>query len=232
MTDYWQKRGFNLDTVHQFRMGYSLKWTHPDFNTPPSDRLILPTGDGIHSYLARDVHSDGDYKVLKVGGKVLFNLEGFNSDYIIVNEGEFDAVSTYQVGFHNVVGLGGVGNKDKFIQTIISLSVKPKFVIIALDNDDPGIKAAQWIHSKLDTLKIFSIIINDSFGEDKDANALLQRDSEALKAIYDKAVEQANREYESYQFPEVETPEEDEDEDIIPLWQLSDDVLERSNRSR
>ena len=227
LTDYWQKRGFNLDTVQHFRMGYAPQWKHPDFNTPPSDRLILPTGDGVYSYLARDVHSNGDYKVLKVGGKVLFNLEGLNGEYIIVNEGEFDAISTWQVGFHNVVGLGGVGNKDKFVEAVTALTVKPKFIIIALDNDKPGLDAAQWIHNELDKLHIYSVIINDSFRDDKDANALLQRDSDALKIIYDKAIEQANSDYENYQFPEVATPEDDEDEDTIPIWTLSDEVLER-----
>ena len=184
LTDYWAKRGFTIDTVQYFRMGYVKGWKHPDFNnTPPSDRLILPTGDGIHSYLARDVHSDGNYKVMKVGGKVLFNLDGFNSDFIIVNEGEFDAISTYQVGFHNVVGLGGVGNKDKFVDSIAKLANKPKFIIIALDNDKSGFDAANWIHQQLDKLQIYSLIINDNFGDFKDANTLLQHDSNALKSI-------------------------------------------------
>ena len=227
LTDYWQKRGFTLETAQHFRMGFIPHWVHPDFNTPPSDRLILPTGDGVFSYLARDVHSDGAFKVLKVGGKVLFNLDGLNGEYIIVNEGEFDAISTYQVGFHNVVGLGGTGNKDKFIEAVTTLTVKPKFVIIALDNDKPGLDAAQWIHSELDKLLIYSVVINEAFGDDKDANALLQRDSDALKAIYDKAIAQANIDYETYQFPDVTQEDNDEDTETIPLWHLSDEILEQ-----
>ena len=231
LTDYWAKRGFTNDTVKYFRMGYIPQWKHPDFNTPPSDRLILPTGDGVHSYLARDVHGDGNYKVLKVGGKVLFNLNGFNSDYIIINEGEFDAISTWQVGFHNVVGLGGVGNKDKFVETVAKSSNKPKFVIIALDNDQSGFDAATWIHEQLDKHQVYSLIINDSFGDNKDANALLQHDSDALKSIYDKAIEQANSEYEYYHFPIVEDiandfdDDEEDFEDSI-LLKLSEDILE------
>lgn len=225
LTDYWKRRGFTLETAQYFRMGYIPQWKHPDFNTPPSDRLILPTGDGVYSYLARDVHSNGDYKVLKVGGKVLFNLEGLNGEYIIVNEGEFDAISTWQVGFHNVVGLGGVGNKDKFVEAVTTLTVKPKFIIIALDNDEAGINAAQWIHSELDKLQIYSIIINDYFGNNKDANALLPHDSDTLKAIYNKAIEQAEREYKSYIFPEIEIP--DDDFDIADPFELSEDILEK-----
>ena len=232
LTDYWAKRGFSSDTVHHFRMGYIQGWKHPDFNnTPPSDRLILPTGDGIHSYLARDVHSDGNYKVMKVGGKVLFNLDGFNFDSIIVNEGEFDAISTYQVGFYNVVGLGGVGNKDKFVDSIAKLSNKPKFIIIALDNDKSGFDAANWIHEQLDKLHIYSLIINNNFGDFKDANALLQHDSNALKSIYENAIHQANSKYENYQFPVNEDFEDDfdsdnEDFEDSTFLQLSKELLE------
>ena len=231
-TDYWAKRGFTIDTVQHFHMGYIQDWKHPDFsNTLPSDRLILPTGDGVHSYLARDVHSDGNYKVMKVGGKVLFHLDGFNSDFIIVNEGEFDAISTYQVGFHNVVGLGGVGNKDKFVDSVAKLTNKPKFVIIALDNDKSGFDAANWIHEQLDKLQIYSLIINNNFGDFKDANALLQHDSNALKSIYDNAIHQANNEYENYKFPVNEDFEDDfdsDDEDFedSTFLQLSKELLE------
>ena len=231
-TDYWQCRGFNLKSVRHFRIGYISNWKHPDFsNTPPSDRLILPTGDCIHSYLARDVHNDGNFKVLKVGGSQLFHLEGFNSDYIIVNEGEFDAISTYQVGFHNVVGLGGVGNKHKFVNAIINMQTKPKFIIIALDNDKSGFDAANWIHQQLDKLQIYSVIINDVFGDNKDANNLLQCDSDALRSVYEKAIEKAQADYSTYQFPVEEIAEnsdDDNDYDIseADLLYLTDDILE------
>ena len=232
LTNYWAKRGFTIDIVKHFRMGYIQGWKHPDFsNTPPSDRLILPTGDGIYSYLARDVHNDGNFKVLKVGGSQLFNLEGFNSDYIIVNEGEFDAVSTYQVGFHNVVGLGGVGNKHKFVNAIINMQTKPKFIIIALDNDKSGFEAANWIHSELDKLQIYSVIINEVFGDNKDANSLLQRDPNVLRDIYEKVITQAQVDYLNYQFAVEEIAEnsdDDNDYDIseADLLYLIDDILE------
>ena len=232
LTNYWAKRGFIIDIVKHFRMGYIQGWKHPDFsNTPPSDRLILPTGDGIHSYLARDVHNDDNFKVLKVGGSNFFHLEGFNSDYIIVNEGEFDAVSTYQVGFHNVIGLGGVGNKHKFINAISDMEVKPKFVIIALDNDKSGFDAANWIHEQLDKLQIYSVIINEVFGDNKDANSLLQRAPNALRDIYEKVITQAQADYLNYQFPVEEIPEnsdDDNDYDIseVDLFYLPDDILD------
>lgn len=187
-TDYWKRRGFTLDTVKHFNCGFIKGWRHPDFNTPPSDRLILPTGDGIHSYLARDVHSDGDYKVLKVGGKVLFNLDGFNDEFVFVAEGEFDAMSIWQTGFTSVVGLGGIGNKDKFVETISAMETKPKAVVIALDNDEQGIKAANWIYEELKKIGVFSKIYNNYFGEYKDANGLLQHDSESLRKYIQKAL--------------------------------------------
>ena len=205
-TDYWKQRGFTLETAQQFNIGYIAQWKHPDFNTPPSDRLILPTGDGIHSYLARDVRNDGDYKVLKVGGKALFNLNGLSSEYVIVNEGEFDAISTYQVGFHNVVGLGGVGNKDKFVEAVKLMENKPKFVIIALDNDEVGIKTAQWIQQELDKLGVYAPIYNSVFGTHKDANGLLKQGEElkkAMKTAIAEATEHLNEKAQSKNLPKL-----------------------------
>ncbi|MBR1728079.1 MAG: DUF927 domain-containing protein [Selenomonadaceae bacterium] len=181
-TDYWKRRGFSLDTVTHFNFGFCQNWTHPDVGKFPADRLIIPTGDGIHHYVARLINGDGKFKSIAVGGRALFNPSALNSDFIILNEGELDAASTYQVGFHNVVGLGGVGCKKKFIQAIADLNSKPNFVIIALDNDQPGFDAAYWIHDQLKALNIPSIVVNDIFGEYKDANAMLQNDSDFLKS--------------------------------------------------
>ena len=86
-TDYWSKRGLNLDTVRHFNVGFCRNWKHPDFETPKCDRLTIPIGDGIHSYNTRRVDDIKDFKNLTVGGKFLFNLEGLQGKYIIVNEG-------------------------------------------------------------------------------------------------------------------------------------------------
>ena len=201
-TDYWSKRGLTLDTVKHFKLGFCERWRHPDSSTMPfSARLIIPTGDCIHSYAARRIDNIEDYKIIKVGTAELFHIDGFNGDYVIISEGEFDAMSIWQVGFQNSVGLGGVGNTDKFVEKIKSLETKPKFVIIALDNDKPGLDAAQWLNNELSNLNIYSLIVNDVFGEHKDANGLLQHDSELLKTSIQSSIDKANKEYENYTPP-------------------------------
>ena len=190
-TDYWSKRGLTLDTVKHFNIGFCADWQHPDSEKmPKQDRLIIPTGDGVHQYAARRVDGGDDkFKIIKVGNTELFNLDGFNSDHLIVCEGEIDAMSIWQLGFTNVVGLGGIGNKGKFIEAISKRTDKLKFVIIALDNDERGITTAKEIDSELDKLNIYSLIINEKFEQHKDANGLLQHDSDTLKDILQEAIE-------------------------------------------
>ena len=197
-TDYWSKRGLTIDTVKHFNIGFCADWQHPDSEKmPKQDRLIIPTGDGVHQYAARRVDGGDDkFKIIKVGAAELFNLDGFNNDYLIACEGEIDAMSIWQLGFTNVVGLGGVGNKGKFIETISKRTDKPKFVIIALDNDERGISTAKEIDSELDKLNIYSLIINEKFEQHKDANGLLQHDSDSLKKILQDSIEIAQAEAE------------------------------------
>ena len=181
-TNYWQKRGLSFETCQHFNFGFIHDWKHPDKpNMLPSPRLIIPTGDGIHSYAARRIDNVDKFKVMKAGSNNLFNPVALNSDFIILVEGELDAASIWQLGFHNVVGLGGVGNQNKFIDAIKSLANKPNFIIIALDNDDTGRQTSNSIHQKLAELNIFSVISNNIFEDYKDANALLQHDPDELK---------------------------------------------------
>ena len=196
-TDYWKKRGFTLDTVKHFNIGFCANWKHPDYDFfAPRDSLIIPTGDGVHHYAARRIDNVTDKKIVKVGSKSLFNFGGIGTDYVIVAEGEFDAMSIWQLGFTSVVGLGGVGNKDLFLKEFLLLENNPKFVIIALDNDEEGKKAADWIYQQLKERQIFSIIINEKYGDYKDANEFLQHNSESFRNILQQSVEIAQGETE------------------------------------
>lgn len=78
-----------------------------------------------------------DIKGFSVGAKVCgfapdFN---FNKDIIIV-EGENDALSTYEAGFHNVVWLGGTIDEKRNLLRVLE-NVKGK-IYVATDNDSVG----------------------------------------------------------------------------------------------
>ena len=195
-TDYWNiKRHLNQKTIEHFKLGYIDKWRHPsipefvsDNEKPFSPALIIPTGDGIYSYVARLINVEGNGKSQKVGGSYLFNIPALNQDVVICVEGEIDAMSLWQIGI-NAVGLGGTGNKKKFVDAIQNLSVKPKMVLLALDNDNAGIETANWIQQQLDNFKIPSNVAVDVYGKFKDANEFLCNDENNINSIFQKAID-------------------------------------------
>jgi replicative DNA helicase len=49
-TDYLTKRSISQEVQNRFKIGFVKEWKHPDHNTPPSSRIIIPTSK--YSYLA------------------------------------------------------------------------------------------------------------------------------------------------------------------------------------
>lgn len=195
-TDYPQKRGLSETTIERFKLGYVPEWKHPKVtpNIPASPRLIIPTSPT--SYLARDVREEvtaeqEKYIKSKVGSMNFFNLEALQKSKgpIFVTEGEIDALSIIEVG-GEAIALGSTTKNKAFIEQC-KINKPSKLIIIALDNDESGEKAARELEEGLRSLKIPCSICNIA-GEYKDANEALQRDKEALRIAVEKA-ERAKR---------------------------------------
>jgi predicted P-loop ATPase len=196
-TDYYKKRGFSLDTCRHFKLGFVFAWSHPKVNNAPkSPRLIVPTSP--FSYLARDTRKNipdyqQKYAKQKVGTLSLFNTVALDADFTFVVEGEFDAISFHEVGY-NAVALGTISNLNKFINHIKSRSVKPKCLILALDNDTGGKETTLKLKHQLDNLNVPSVIATDIiYGSHKDANEALVADRNSFKQNAEKALEDAKR---------------------------------------
>lgn len=178
-TDYYKKRGFSLETCLYFNLGFDFAWSHPKVqNAPKSPRFIIPTSK--FSYLARDTRDkipdyQQKYSKQKVGSSALFNLQALNSDFVFLVEGEFDAISFYEVGY-KAIALGSTSNAGKFINYVKAMSTLPKCLILALDNDTAGKETTLIIKKQLDKLSIPNVVANDIYGEHKDANEALVAD--------------------------------------------------------
>ena len=189
-TDYWAKRGLSLDTCRHFNVGYDPAFKHVKFSdkAPATPRLIIPTSD--HAFLARDTRDnlktkfEREHTKLQEGTKSLFNAAAMNNDVVFVVEGEIDAMSIWQVGFQNVVGLSSINQSDYFIDITRALEHhRPKALIISLDNESKAqVKAAKnKIVKAANELGIATLDGSDMFAEFKDANDLLVADPELLR---------------------------------------------------
>ena len=208
-SNYLYERGIkDIKLIEKFQIGYVPDWRHPKVpNAPSSPRVIIPTSK--YSYLARDTRPNltgkaKQYSKQKVGATHIFNINAIYDekyDYCFIVEGEIDCLSVLQCGY-NCIGLGSLSMMRSLLN---QCKIKPKStLIVALDNDNAGKKAEKHIPSFLEK-KIPCITANIS-GTEKDANDLLVKAPEQLKANLQKAVEQAH----NFKMSE---PEESEDFD-------------------
>lgn len=185
-------RGLSIETLNRFKIGYVESWRNPKApNAPASPRLIIPTSK--ESYLARDTRNQipeeqKPYAKIKVGSIHIFNVMALKNATkpIFVVEGELDALSIIDVG-GEAIALGTTTMVRSLLETL--RTKKPEQpLIIALDNDSAGEKAATELTEGLERLKIPFYKSNPA-GKYKDANEALQSNREAFR----QAVEQAER---------------------------------------
>lgn len=198
-TDYWQKRGLSEAVVERFMLGYVEGWRHPKVsqNVPLSPRLIIPTSP--NSYIARDTRSEipeeqQRYSKSKVGSVHIFNSKALQTATrpIFLTEGEIDALAIMSAG-GEAVGLGGTSNGRAFITLLESMRPeKPaQPLVLALDNDAAGERAAQEIEEGLTKLGIPYYRLN-LYGDSKDAGEAIIKDREALVSKMDTAYSMEN----------------------------------------
>ena len=203
MTDYHLKRGLSWKTAHQFRLGFVKDWRHPKIpNAPESPRLIIPTSK--YSYLARDVtknlnERDKKYSKQKVGSAQIFNLSALNSELVFIVEGEFDAMSFYEVGF-NAIALGSISNYRKFLDILLQRtpqleSFLPTIFVLALDNDKGGRSTTRTLHQLLTNFGFFNYIAKNIYGEHKDANEALVSGREIFSDTVKKIAQDARQKF-------------------------------------
>lgn len=194
--EYIHSRGISDDTAKHFLLGYDPKWIHPTNQDKPNPRtekrLIIPRTR--YSYTARDITGKSSQKY-KVISQTLFNSGVLTSETatkgkmpIIVVEGDLDAIAVWQLGYEEVIALGGTGNKDKLITAIKEKNPTAAY-IIALDNDKedekgnrPGQDTQKYIAEELDAAGIVYISADtaDLYSGKKDAGEAALENPDAL----------------------------------------------------
>lgn len=145
--NYLYSRGLSDDILDRFLIGYDPSWHHPKTRNMNTKRIIIPNSP--IGYLARVIDDaqtleEYDHRKMKVGPQGPFNLKAIHPERVIfVVEGEIDAMSIEEFGIPSV-GLGSISHYKKLVNYCIEnpYTVKDTFFLIALDNDQPGIKRA------------------------------------------------------------------------------------------
>lgn len=201
-TIYPYNRGLDDETVKRFKLGFDPNWTSPTAEAnrkqenkkraaeglpplpplTPSPRLIIPLS--AYNYLARDTRPDAEltdaqkkFKKMNEGkDKPFFNLKALENPLCcFITEGELDAISIEQAG-GSCLALGSTV-KAKALGELLQKrdAMKTGTVIISLDNDTAGQKAADEIVNACEIAGIDFIKANAA-GQYKDPNDFLMND--------------------------------------------------------
>lgn len=188
-TDYFQRRGLSDTVIERFRLGFDPCFRTQENGNPVTwQAAIVPTGRGC--YLARNCGSRGkDDRIRKRGGSPLFAYEALQGETpVFVVEGEFDALSIYEAG-GAAVGLGSTANVPQLVK-LCRLHPPQAPLLLSLDNDEEGEKAAHRLEEELAALGVKTLRVNIA-GEFKDANEALVKNRAAFCGAVNEALGRA-----------------------------------------
>ena len=193
---YINGRGISIETVKPFFIGYDPQ--ADPANAPaamgnekkphPCPRLIIPTSKSHYIGRSIDPKTPAAFKKMNPAGTSpdIFNkkiLYAQNVQEVFITEGVFDALSIIEVGAA-AIALNSTSNAGKLIETL-KQNPTAATLILCLDNDGAGKKAAEELKEGLTRLNI-SHIAADICGQYKDPNEALTGNKEGfIKAIED-----------------------------------------------
>lgn len=188
--EYILSRGISKETAYQYRLG-SIHLL-PFSSANASDALLIPTSDA--SYVLRYLHVDNEssYRYINSPGEChMFNESVLYTEDspIFVTEGAIDALSIIESG-GTALALNSTTQIGRLVSVLENRPTK-NTLIIALDQDDSGRKAADNLSAHLSRLGIAFYNHQDWKGY-KDANELLQKDKAALQQLILSVVKLAN----------------------------------------
>ena len=196
--DYLHSRGIEDTAIEHFKLGFAHSWKHSSWKGWKEDRIIIPRSSSCYSARKIRDRGNGSPKYAIEGNQNLFNAgclqDTDNSIPIVIVEGELDAITVWQTGHSEVIGLGSASNAEYFVSQAKAYKGKnPGAVyILAIDNDDDGqqaqkkiadgLKQAGILYIDADTAELYAGAKDASEAAQKDADGLVAR----LVALYDK----------------------------------------------
>lgn len=112
------------------------------------------------------------FKMYKDAELIFYNLDAIKeTESVIITEGEIDTLSFYEAGFRNVISVpnGASTGAMQYLDNCIDYFENKTEIIIATDNDQPGINLRNELASRLGIEKCYKV----NFKDCKDGNEYL-----------------------------------------------------------
>jgi len=171
---WFESRGISQDTLVRMKVTEGPEWmpqTSKEENTIQFN--YFKNGELVNTKF-RDGRKN--FKLVKNAEKVFYNIDSIvDCDTVIIVEGEMDALSLVEAQVPCVVSVPNGATTTRlnldYLDSSIDLFDSKDRVVLALDNDEPGIALQSEFIRRLGAEKCYTA----SFGECKDANEYLQR---------------------------------------------------------
>lgn len=186
--NYFANRGISNDTVDYFRVSEGVEYM-PQVQSEVKVIMFNYYMDGqLINIKYRD--SKKNFKLYKGAQKVMYNIDSMiGKDYVVITEGEVDAMSVHQCGVGSVVsvpnGFNATGqiNLD-YLNEIYGLFENIDKIILCVDQDEAGENGKKELIRRFGSERIFICDLSDC----KDANEFLVKyGEERLKEAIDNA---------------------------------------------
>lgn len=169
---YLSLRGISDGTARRFALGFDKSIGY----------LVIPATAGY--YTARNIDPEARQRYSNPKGAKVepFNLQALYTSEgkpVFVVEGAIDALSIEEAG-GRAVALNSASNTRLLLEAIEARPTS-KRLILALDNDETGARAAKAIRDGLDALGVRHTTVNP-YGKHHDANDALRADRQQLAA--------------------------------------------------
>lgn len=156
---YLQTRGISMDTAKKYGLGY-LPSLHFGYRDEGGDYAALIIPNSEYSYMARNIEtSEKGVKSTKLATQQPFNMRAiYEAEAVYIVEGEINALSVIEAG-GNAVALGSASYARKFIAALREALTSPSdpvvctTLVLALDNDEAGLRAAQEVREGIHELQ-------------------------------------------------------------------------------
>lgn len=145
-----QERAFTLETIKKFKLGFN------------NGAITIPhLKDGVCLNIkSRMINQNGGQKYFREEGcaSILFNLDSTKEKgWIILTEGEFDAIAFHQMGIPSAVAV--TGGADTFLEEWIDPLEPFSQIFISFDMDEAGRSGAEKAADKLGRYRCMNVLL-------------------------------------------------------------------------
>jgi len=186
LVEWFKERGISSSTLIDFKITHGRQF----FPQVSKERNCINFNYFRNEDLINVKYRDAEknFRLVKDAELILYNLDSINQKYVVITEGEIDAMSYHEVGVKSVVSVPNGASKNnrlQYIDNCIDELDGVERIYIATDDDEPGRVLQEEIARRLGKERCRRV----SFFGKKDANELLIADPLMLPKTLEAAEE-------------------------------------------